>query len=839
LTHFFIGVAEAPAYNPCWAVMQLQPGATVAHYKILETLGRGGQATAFKAEDIRLNRPVVIKALRADLAQSEAARRRFEREACLCSALDNAHIQGVYDVGQEGDLYYIVLQYVEGPTLKQFQNGRALEIRQALRLAIQLADALAVAHASGIAHRDLKPANVIVAGGKEAKILDFGLAKNLAGAPEDSGPRPIDEPVTEVGVPYGSMGYASPEQAEGRPADHRTDVFSLGVLIYEMVTGLAPFRGRHAVEVLNAVIHQTPREVRELNPRIPPGLQRILNRAMAKDPRERYQTMAALRDELMALERRFSREAEQEPGRPAVRARAAWLLSGTLGRVLGRIRIPAREARSGPHIFLSSPTRPPSWGSEDKPTLAVLPFKNLSNDPDAAFYEFSLADGVITELAHLKSLVVRPSAYIAQYVGQQVDPRQVGAELAATLVLTGAFYKARERTRVTAQLLQAATGEIVWSDQLDIAAGDFLNVQDELAERLIDGLKLTLTAEEQQQIEKPLTGSPEAYEHYLRGRDALFRFVLRSHEESDLEAAIQEIHEAIGTDPEFAHAHAMLGRCYVLHAQGYGGAQDFTLAERSLRRALELDDTITSAQLQLIYVDLHHGDKAGARATMERLLKQAPDDPSVLFVAGMLFRLDGLYQKARRMFDRLLELNPSDVVIVKMNIARILNYEGRYEDAIRELKQALDTEPEHPLVKTFLAATFFNAGQIFEAHATIDEVLKKDPHFDGARPLLAWCLSAEGRHEDARALITERVKDVATVDYDIAFWLAAFYAMEGLVDDAIEWVRVAIQLGNENYPHYATTKKLDSLRADPRFVQILEELKRGWEARRAPAEASA
>jgi eukaryotic-like serine/threonine-protein kinase len=314
--------------------------------------------------------------------------------------------------------------------------------------------------------------------------------------------------------------------------------------------------------------------------------------------------------------------------------------------------------------------------------------------------------------------------------------------------------------------------------------------------------------------------------------------VLRTHEESDLEAAIQEIHEALGKDPEFAHAHAMLGRCYVIHAQGYGGAQDFTLAERSLRRALELDDTIVHARLQMIYVDLHHGDKAGARTTIERLLNEAPEDPSVLFVAGMLFRLDGLYEKAREMFDRLLELNPSDVVIVKMNQARIFNYEGRYEDAIAELKLALELEPEHPLVKTFLAATYFNAGQVAEAHAAIEDVLRRDPHFDGARPLLAWCLSAEGSHAEARALITERVRDVATADYDIAFWLAAFYAMEGLPDDAIEWVKMAIQLGNENYPLYATTRKLDSLRGDPRFVQMLEELKRGWEARRAPALAT-
>lgn len=826
--------------------MQLEPGATVAHYKIVETLGRGGQATAFKAEDLRLNRPVVIKALRPDLAQSETARRRFEREATLCSALDNAHIQGVYDIGQEGDLYYIVLQYVEGPTLKQFQNGRPLEPKLALRLAIQLADALAVAHGSGIAHRDLKPANIIVSSGKEARILDFGLAKSLAGAPgeEPGARRAVDEPLTEVGVPYGSMGYGSPEQAAGRPADHRTDVFSLGVLLHEMLTGVPPFRGRHAVEVLNAVINDAPRPVRELSPKSPPGLQRVLDRAMAKDPADRYQTMAALRDELMALERRSARETGEEalgPGaqRPPARARAAWLLSGTLGRVLGRIRSgspgPLRAPRSAPTGASSSPSRPPSWGSEDRPTLAVLPFKNLSGDPDAAFFEFSLADGVITELAHLRALVVRPSAYVAQYVGQPVDPRQVGEELAASLVLTGSFFKARDRIRITVQLLQADGGEIVWSDQVDIAAADFLTIQDELAERLIAGLKLTLTPEEQQQIERPFTRSAQAYEHYLRGRDALFGYILRSHDENDLESAIREMHEAIGLDPEFARAHSTLGRCYVVHAQAYGGAHDFTLAERSLRRALELDPSIVSAQLQMVYVELHHGDKAAARGLIERLLREAPDDPAVLFVAGMLYRLDGLHEEARRVFDRLLELNPNDVVIVTMNRARILNYEGRYEEAILELDKALAVEPEHPLVKTFLAATHFNAGRVQEAHAAIDEVLRADPHFDGARPLLAWCLSAEGSHEEARATITERVRDVALADYDIAFWLASFYAMEGLVDDAIEWVRTAIRLGNENYPLYAKTSKLDGLRDDPRFQELLLELRRGWEARRAGA----
>ena len=828
-----------------WSMTQLSPGTTVSHYRILETLGRGGQATAFKAEDLRLNRPVVIKALRPELAASETARRRFEREACLCSALDNPHIQGVYDVGEADGLYYIVLQYIEGPTLKQLLAGRPLEPLSALSIAIQIADALAVAHACGIAHRDLKPANVIVTADGQAKVLDFGLAKMLAaetvaeqGAPARS---PTDEPLTEVGVPYGSMGYSSPEQAAGDPADHRTDVFSLGVILFEMLTGQAPFRGRHAVEVLNAVINTAPRSLRELNPKVPAALQPVLDRALAKAPKDRYQTMAALRDELKAAMRRLSRETGLVPTEasatllPPQRARATWLLSSTLGRVLGRLRPPGglgRGVRSGPYGGATTPSRPASWGSEDRTTLAVLPFRNLTGDKDAAFYEFSLADGVITELAHLKSLVVRPSAYVAPYVGQNVDPRQTGEELAAELVLTGGFIKGPDRMRVTVQLLNTSSGEIVWSDKIDVADENLLTIQDAIAEQLIENLKLRLTPEEQRRIELPMTRSTEAYEFYLRGRDLLYRYIQQSHDEADLEATIKMMHEAIGLDPEFARAHATLGRSYVLHAQGWGGAENYMLAERALKRALELDATIVNAHLQMVYVDLHHGDKQHARETVERLLKEAPEDPSVLFVAGMLYRLDGLYERALEMYDRLLELNPKDVVIVSFNKARIYTHEGRFAEAITELERGRAVEPEHPLVKTFLAVALFNQGLVEEARALIEDVLRQNPHFDGVQPLLAWCLSARGEHEQARALITDRVREVATADHDIAFWLASFYGMEGMKNEAIEWVRLAIWLGNENYPLFAQSHKLDSLRDDPRFAEMMDDLKRRHESRR-------
>jgi serine/threonine-protein kinase len=255
------------------------------------------------------------------------------------------------------------------------------------------------------------------------------------------------------------------------------------------------------------------------------------------------------------------------------------------------------------------------------------------------------------------------------------------------------------------------------------------------------------------------------------------------------------------------------------------------LAERSLRRALELDPTIVNARLHMVYVDLHHGDKEKARSTIEDLRLEAPEDPSVLFVAAMLYRLDGLYEKAIEQYDLLLALNPRDIVIVSFNKGRIYTHMGRFDEAISELEKGRALEPEHPLVKTFLAVALFNQGEVDEAQSLIEEVLLHNPHFEAAQPLLAWCRSARGDHEGARLLITERVKEVAAADHDVAFWLASFFAMEGMADEAVEWVRRAVSLGNENFPLFEKSPKLDPVRADPRFSELMSDLKQRWVAR--------
>ncbi len=844
----------------------LAPGKTLSHYRIIEQLGQGGQATAYKAEDTRLNRQVVLKTLLPELAASQTARRRFEREAKLASVLDHPNICAIFDIGESEGWFYIVMPFIPGRTLKQVVAGQPLELRSALSIAIQIADALVAAHARGIVHRDIKPSNIIVNDQGQVKVLDFGLAKML-GADDVYDP---DKSMTELGVPYGTMGYGSPEQAAGERVDHRTDVFSLGVLLYEMVTGRQPFTGRHRIEILHAVINKDPDPVCDDCPTAPDHLQAIIDRAMAKSPKDRFSTMAEMFEELKAQMRELTGEAAAPTDVAGnviapQQARTTWRLTSALGKVFGgglfgkkrngNSQAPTRslsqssgsqtsaETRSATssspnsssNSFRSSSgstSRPPSWGTEGKRTIAVLPFKNLSGNAEDNFYEISLADGIIAELAHLRSLVVRPSQYIARYAGQNPEPRQVGEDLAVSIVLVGSFIKAAERFRVTTQLLTTATGEILWSDKIDLAANDLLTIQDTIAERVIAGLKLKLTDEEQQKIERPLTTNAEAYEFYLRGRDLMFKYMSHSFDDHDLDVAIKMLEEAIRLDPNFARAHYTLGRCLVHHGQGYGGQHYFDLAETSLMRALELDPKLAGARLQMVYVYLNKGEREKALATLADARREAPHDPTVFIIAGMLYRLSGLYDRALKQYDKLLEINPRDVIIASYNRGRLYTYRHEFDRAIVEFEKGRAVEPDHPLINSFLAITYFNQGDIDRCQALTEEVLRQHPNFDPMQIVLAWCLSARGQHAEAHALITDQIKETAAADHDVSVWLASFYAMENQRDEAVEWLKKAVELGNENYPLFADSNRFDNLRCDLRFVDLLNSLKQKWEERR-------
>jgi serine/threonine-protein kinase len=813
-------------------------GATLDNYRILEKLGAGGQGEVYKAVDTKLGRTVVIKVLPPDLTVREANLKRFEREARLASSLDHPNICTIFDLGEAGNVHYIAMQSIEGRNVRQLVAGRPLELKSALSITIQVADALATAHAKGIIHRDIKAGNVMVTDSGQAKVLDFGLAKLLdEDAAHTAGIHHTE--LTEIGVPYGTATYAAPEQARGDRVDKRADIFSTGVLLYEMLTGIWPFQGKTSVDVRHAVIHAQPTPLAEMRrDAIPPRLQQILDRALAKEPRDRYQKMEELRDELKSV----MREVTARSGAPYIEEEqsiAPRHLPGTGGafsklkhwfRNITNTEVPPTTSPIVPagqtsQDFHETPMT--SLGDQEKKSVAILPFKNLSNDAASSFYEFSLADAVITELAQLKSLVVRPSSVIIKYQGMERDPRDAGRELNVNAVLAAGFLRAGDRIRVTAQLLDVGTGDMLWSDRIDADSADIITVQDTIAHRIVEGLRLELSPDEKKDLAHPATANADAYNEYLRGRDRMGRFIYHTLAREDVDAAIEHFKRATELDPNFALAHSALGGCYSnLVRKGFGDAEDYHHAEESLDRALALDPKNFEARMHMVFIQLSRGEKQKARELLSRLRREMPNDVGVHFVSGVLRRLDGDYERALRSFDRMVKLNPAERVVVSYNRARIFMYQRRFDDALLELDQGAAMEPDHPLIKTFRARVLYYRGEVEAATKLLEEVLEKNPRLDGVRPIYAICLSAQKRHAEAQAQLTEQVKDVAAADHDISYWLACVYALENDRDQAFEWLERAITLGNENKLWFESDTNWEHLRDDPRFDELMRKIER-------------
>jgi serine/threonine-protein kinase len=458
----------------------------------------------------------------------------------------------------------------------------------------------------------------------------------------------------------------------------------------------------------------------------------------------------------------------------------------------------------------------------EKKSLAVLPFKNLNNDPASSFYEFALADAVITELARIRSLIVRPSSVMSKYQGQAVDPADVGRELNVDAVLSAGFIHAGERFRVNAQLLDVRTNEIIWSDRVDASANDVIGVQDEITQRIVDGLRLELSPDEQAGLAQAKTVNPEAYEEYLRGRDRFARFIFRTVAAEDCDAAIAHFTSAIERDPEFGLAYDGLGACHVNRVfKGLGGVEDFEKAEIAFNKALAIDPNIVEARMLMVFVLLWRGQKQRARDEVALMRRQAPNEAVVYFVKATLHRLDGEYDRALRAYDRLVHLDPATFVVVSYNRALIFLYQAKFEEAQRELDRAASVEPNNPLLKTVRALLVYYTRQPAEAEGLLREVLEAHPNLHGVRPFLAMCLSRKGKHEEALSQLTDAVKRTASVDPDIAYAVASVYALEGDRDTAFEWLERSTALGNANKPSFEGDPNLKSLRQDPRFVQLL------------------
>lgn len=804
-------------------------GSQINQYKILEKIGSGGQGTVYKALDTKLNRTAVVKVLPPELTMKTANFKRFEREAQLCSQLDHPNICTIYDFHDANGIYYIAMQWVDGKNVRQLVNGRPLELRSALSIGIQVSDALAYAHSKNIIHRDIKAGNIMVTESGQVKILDFGLAKLLEDDHADQNKGHDRTEITELGIPYGTATYAAPEQAKGERADERSDIFSTGVLLYEMLTGIWAFQGKTVVDVRHQVLYGTPKPLSEMRKDpIPPQLQAIVDKALQKEPRNRYQKISQMRDDLRSVLTEVAGAPLMQGDTFAPAHADGGVFKRALNWFTGKSTPETTSSRSWPSVSNPPSSIPDlsitSTGPEKK-SVAILPFKNLGNDPASNFYEFALADAVITELAQLRSLVVRPSSVIAKYQGSEIDPRDAGNELRVQAVLSAGFLRGGDKIRVTAQLLDVASGEILWSDRIDAEGNDILTIQDGIAQRILEGLRLELSDKEAEKLGRRMTENHEAWEEYLRGRDNFGRFIFRSMSADDCNAAIQNFKHAIELDPQFALAYSGLGACYANRMfKGLGEPEDYTYAETAFSKAFFYDPNVVEARVLMVMVYLARGEKKKARAEMDLLTKQFPNEAPLYFVKGVIHRLDGEYDEALRAYEKLSRLDPAARAVSAYNSARLFIYKREYDKALEYIVRGEKAEPDHPMLKIFRSAVYYYRGDTQMAIDLMGQILDEHPEMDGIRPLYAVYLAGAGRSEDAKAQLTDDALSLSRSDHDMAYWVASTFALLGEKELAFKWLGRAIKLGNENKPHFLKDRSLDSLRDDPRFDEMMSKI---------------
>ncbi len=790
--------------------MTLASGSRLGPYEIVSPLGAGGMGEVYRAKDPRLGREVAIKVLPASFSQDPDRLRRFEQEARAASALNHPNILTIHDVGTHGGEPYVVSELLEGETLRERLGGSALSARKAVDYGIQTAEGLAAAHEKGIVHRDLKPENLFLTKDGRVKILDFGLAK-LTRPEVPSGPQtevPTATAGTEPGLVMGTVGYMSPEQVRGQAADHRSDIFAFGAILYEMLTGKRAFHRVSAADTMSAILKEDPPDLSQTNRDIPLGLERVVRHCLEKNPEQRFHSAHDLAFDLEALSDVSTPTPAAAGLRAMTRPRARILLwAAGLAAALAALAAAVLWLR-------------PGAGAID--SLAVLPFVNAGGDPNAEYLSDGITESLINSVSQIPGIKVVSRASAFHYKGKDVGARTVGRELGVRAVLTGRIVQRGDALSIRAELVDARDDTHLWGEQYNRRLSDILAVQEEIARDISGKLRQRLTGEEKKRLTKRYTENAEAYGLYLKGR---YHWNKRTGE--GIQKGIGYFQQAIEKDSTYALAYAGLADSYaILYAYaGLPSRETFPKAKAAALKALEIDNTLAQAHATLAFThQLFDWDFSAAEKEYRRAIELDPKYPTAhQWYSDLLSEL-GQHERAIAEVERANELDPPSPII-SVSRAGVFYNARQYDRAIEAARKTLELDKGFYRAHLHLGRTLEQKKMYPEAIAEFEEAVRLSGRPIEIVAALGHAYAVSGRREEAMRLI-EELKGWSERGYDPLANIALVYAGLGQNDEAIEWLEKAYQARSAWLIFLALKvgPRWDALRSDARFQDLLRRI---------------